>query len=102
MIESVNAMISRLCLHHRGMNEDHMIAAIDWLLYTHTEFPLTATEIYHAWCHTGRPERTIIPRKKKHKKSRPGPVEIDHAINLTTPYEDGLTLRKGWAGHYKP
>lgn len=99
--ESVNALVARTCENHRGITENHMIAIIEWCLYSYTAHPLSAHQIYHNWCESGRPPRQIVP-KTRHKPKHEGPLEIDHTIDQQDPYSDGLTLRKGWAGRYKP
>lgn len=100
-VESVNALVARACEHHRGMNENHMIAIIEWLLYAHTTFPLSGTQIYRNWCEAGRPVRHIVPTRKS-KPKHDTPLEIDTTINQQDPYNDGLVLHKGWAGRWKP
>ncbi len=77
------------------MSEHHMIAAVDWLCYTHTADPLPARQILKEWEQHGRPSRLIIP-----KKNTPPSPEPDSPAHYGTGLsgEGGRWTRKGWAG----
>lgn len=95
-IESFNHQIRSLLAHHPGMPEDHMIAAVDWLCYTHTANPKPARQILKEWEHNGRPARRIIPTKNTPPIPEPdGPARYGTGLSA----EEGLWTRKGWAGH---
>ena len=96
-VEAINAQITRLIGLHPGLSEDHMIAAVEWLLYSYTENPSTPAEILKNWRNNGEPTRRLIP---KHKK-QPTPQGPQKWGTAPTP-EEGLWARKGWAGKWQP
>lgn len=100
-VESINALIRELPRTHRGLTEEHLITAIEWLCYTRSENPLTNTQILKQWNTNGQPERRTIPTKKTPPPpavTSPGPKQYDTAITT----EDSLWNRHGWAGRWKP
>ena len=97
-VESFNHCLRLVLLYHRGLSEAHMIAAIDWYCYTHSQFGQTVRQILVNWEKTGRPARRLIPKKKNNPAPEPdGPIQYGTAITT----EDGLWARKGWAGRSK-
>ena len=97
-VESFNNYLRLVLLYHRGLSEDHMIAAIDWYCYTHSQFVQPLREILTDWEKTGRPARRLIPKKKNQPAPEPdGPEHYGTAITT----EEGLWTRKGWAGRSK-
>lgn len=93
-VESFNAKIRALIRHHRGLTQDHMIAAIDWLIHAHTEFPAPPSQILTDWQDNDRPPRTTIPHKAPPTPVKDGPVQYDTGLSE----EEGLWARRGWAG----
>jgi hypothetical protein len=94
-VESFNNCLRLVLLYHRGLSQAHMIAAIDWYCYTHSEFPQSLRDILTNWEKTSRPVRRLIPQKKNKPATKPdGPEQYGTAITT----EEGLWTRKGWAG----
>ncbi|MEW6873387.1 hypothetical protein V3M41_07405, partial [Trueperella pyogenes] len=73
---------------HRGWSEDHMLTALDYWLYNRSinRQPL---ETFITNTRQARPA-------SKHKPDSAQPAEIDNAIDHEQPWEDSLTIRKGW------
>lgn len=83
----INAPLKAYLHAHRGLTEQHMLRAMDYYLYSRSlnTQPITdfATNIEQ-------------PTPIHANDTRPGPAEIDTAINTNAPWEDGLTIRTGW------
>lgn len=97
VVESLNARIDELLRLHRGLSEAHVIQAVQWLLYQHTENPLPPKQVLKNWEEDGKPKARVIPRKPR-RPQRHGPKQYD---NHTTA-EEGLWARKGWGGRWQP
>lgn len=86
-----NKAIKDLLRTHRGLPDHHARRAIEWLLNTMTQHP------YQPWDLTNpdhwKPTKTTAKTIDEPLGPQPG--------NSFT-WEDGNTLRKGWAGHYRP
>lgn len=93
-VESVNNQVKNVIKDHPGLSEDHLLAGIEWVLYSYTERPKAPREILKKWRLEGKPTRRIIPTKTPAPKPRIGPALYD---NHASP-EEGLWGRKGWAG----
>lgn len=97
-LESFNNCLRLVVLYHRGLSEAHMIAAIDWYCYTHSQFVQTTRQILTEWEKTGRPSRRIIPKTKHTKPTPDGPEHYGTAITN----EEGLWAPLGFpasSGH---
>ena len=84
-LEGLNSQIRHLLRHHRGMPIEHRRRAVEWLLLLH-EIPLTQA---HNHAHPPEPAH-VTPATEE----RIGPALYDTGLNA----EEGLWLRKGWAG----
>lgn len=84
-----NSPLKAFLRAHRGWSEEHMLTAIDYWLYARSIDPQPLETFID--------NTTIQPPQPTHQEQS-GPVEIDTAINTHTPWEDGLHIRKGWAG----
>lgn len=96
--ESLNASIRRLLDHHRGLSANHMQTAVEWLLHSRSEAAQDPNTIYRQWDQAGRPTRRVLPRKQAPQPKPLGPARWG---NTPTP-EEGLWVRKGWAGRWTP
>lgn len=96
IVESHNAAIKLILRYHRGWSPHQQVQAAFHYLNTRTETPLPPRQILAQWRQAGSPTYTLIPPKQTHKQ-RP-----QHNFNHHAPWEDGLTIRKGWAGRYTP
>jgi len=94
IVESFNARLHAACYHHRGLNQTHLLAALDWVTYYQWIAPKDPKQIYTQWDTTGRPHRETIPRTTTTTPPPDGPAHYDTAL---TP-DEGLWPRKGWAG----
>lgn len=83
----INAPLKAFLHAHRGWAEDHMLTALDFWLY-HRSINAQPLETFMT--------NTVAPRRTKTTEPDPGPVEIDTHINTTQPWEDGITIHKGW------
>lgn len=92
--ESLNARIHALCYHHRGLSQDHMLTAIEWLLYYHSINPTPPKKLYTQWHNSGQPKRFIIKKPSTQQPETIGPKLYDNHITK----DEGLYPRKGWAG----
>lgn len=97
-VESINAQIRLVFLHHRGLNEPHALTAAEWALYARTAQPKGHAHLYQEWEKTGHPQRAILPQKARTRTASTSPQKWGTA----TSNEEGLWPRKGWAGRYKP
>lgn len=96
IVESHNAAIKQILRNHRGWPPLHQVQAATHYLNSKTENPLTPRQILHQWNQAGQPQLNLVPPVKEHV-SQPRKDFNQHA-----PWEDGLAIRKGWAGRYKP
>ena len=86
----INAPLKGFLHAHRGWSEEHMLTALDYWLYNRSINP--------------QPLKTFITNTRqarpasKHKPNSDQPAEIDNHIDHEHPWEDSLTIRKGWAG----
>ncbi len=86
-----NKAIKDLLRHHRGLPEHHARRAIEWLLNTWAQYP------YEPWTLERREHWTP-------QKPAPAPIEEPDGPQPGTAFswEDGTSLRKGWAGRWRP
>lgn len=96
IVEGHNAAIKRTFFHHRGWIPRQQAQAAFHYLNTQSETPLTPRQILTQWRQAGSPTYTLIPPKPQHPRTN------RHNFNHHAPWEDGLTIRKGWAGRYTP
>lgn len=75
---------------HRGLSEEHMKTALDYFLYTRSIDPQPLATFIN---------NTPATTKPKPEPEPDGPAYIDNAINTQAPWDDGLTIHQGWAGH---
>lgn len=88
----INAGIKNLLQHHRGLSVDHARRAVDWYLNSKTEHPIDPASLI-------KPEHYTPNTVKPAPLQEPdGPPEYDDAVNPAAPWEDGVWIRKGWAG----
>ncbi|SNU02395.1 hypothetical protein SAMN06298212_1531 [Ruaniaceae bacterium KH17] len=85
---ATNSQMRLLLLHHRGMPESHQRRAVEWWLYMQSEHPDPARVLAE---HQHRP--ATAPRPTRHEPE-PGPVLYDTGLTA----DEGLWVRKGWAG----
>ena len=96
VVESHNAAIKQILRNHRGWKPNQQVQAATHYLNTQTEKPFTPRHILKRWQQAGKPHLQLIPPTTRH--TNPPPKHL----NQQTPWEDGLSIRKGWAGKYKP
>lgn len=83
----INSPLKAFLYAHRGWPEHHMLTAINYWLYTRS--------IDHQPLETFM-NNTVTPSTKPELPAANRPAEIDTHINTHTPWEDNLTIRKGW------
>lgn len=84
----INAQLRDMLRRHRGMTPTHQRRAVEWWLHAHAiAAPQPATLIR---------ERHYQPTQKKHQTAEDpiGPANYDTGLAA----EEGLWLRRGWAG----
>ena len=96
VVESHNAAIKQILRNHRGWKPNQQVQAATHYLNTQTERPLTPRQILNHWKQAGQPDLQLIPPATRHVSAPP------KNLNEQAPWEDGLSIRKGWAGRYKP
>ena len=96
VVESHNAAIKQILRNHRGWKPNQQVQAATHYLNTQTERPLTPRQILNHWKQAGQPDLQLIPPATRHVSAPP------KNRNEQAPWEDGLSIRKGWAGRYKP
>ncbi len=84
----INAPLKGFLHAHRGWSEDHMLTALDYWLY-HRSINRQPLETFITNTRQARPA-------SKHKPDSDQPTEIDNTIDHEHPWEDSLTIRKGW------
>lgn len=85
-----NAVLKTYLRAHRGLSEEHMKTALDYFLYTRSIDPQPLATFIN---------NTPATTKPKPEPEPDGPAYIDNAINTQAPWDDGLTIHQGWAGH---
>ena len=87
----INAGIKHLLRAHRGLSESHARTAVEWFLNSRT-------------AHPADPWQTA----KQHRDNKPelprasSPPQVDRDWGTALSPEEGLWIRKGWAGRYRP
>ena len=82
-----NAVLKAFLHTHRGLSEPRMLTAIDYFLYSRSVDPQPLETFM---------TNTITTPSPRPEQSHEGPAQIDSHINHQAPWEDGLTIRKGW------
>lgn len=90
---SINTGIKSVLRNHRGLSEEHARKAAEWYLNSKTEYPFNPSNLIKPKHYNL--ETSATPRKNNNPET---PTEYDNAINPQTPWEDGIHIRKGWAG----
>ena len=83
----INAPLKAFLHAHHGLSEQHMLTAINYFLYSRSVDPEPLTSFIN---------NTVTKPKLRTNQTSDGPAHIDNTINQQTPWEDGLTIRKGW------